>query len=116
MAGAALKPCTEVTSGVLSLCGVAVRADKVRVLAARVGRGELAQKLERAVANDNTIVALNVEERQRLVEVLDEAPGSLPDLRHALVAQLKRLSDAERRQRQLRHDQAMGRAQRERPA
>ena len=116
MGRAAVKPCTEVASGVLSLCGVAVRADKVRVLADRVGRGELAQKLERAVANDNTIVALNVEERQRLVEVLDEAPGSLPDLRHALVDQLKRLSDAERRQRQLRHDQALGRAQRERPA
>ena len=115
MGTAAVKPCTEVASGVLSLCGVAVRADKVRVLADRVGRGELAQKLERAVANDNTIVALNVEERQRLVEVLDEAPGSLPDLRHALVDQLKRLSDAERRRRQLRHSQAMGHPHRERP-
>jgi hypothetical protein len=116
MAGRAVKPCTEGASGVLSLCGVAVRADKVRVLADRLGRGELAQKLERAVANDNTIIALNVEERQRLVEVLDEAPGSLPDLRHALVDQLKRLNEAERRRRQLRHDQAMGRAHRERPA
>lgn len=110
-----MKPGTEGGSGVLSLCGVAVRADKVRVLADMLGPSALAQKLDRAVVNGNTIVALNAEERERLVEVLD-GPAMLPDLRHALVAQLKRMSDKERQQRQLRHNQAMGRVQRERPA
>jgi hypothetical protein len=106
----------DAVSGVLSLCGIAVRADKVRALADKLGRSQLAQKLERAVANNNTIIALNVEEREQLVEALGEPPPSLPDLRHALVTQLKRMNDAERRQRQLRHDQAMGRAHRERSA
>ena len=101
-------------SGVLSLGGIAVRADKVRALADKLGPSELAQKLERAVANNNTIVALNVGEREQLVEALDEPPGGeLPDLRHALVAQLKRLHDAERRERQLLHSRAVGQRERE---
>ena len=101
----------------LSLCGIAVRADKVRALADKLGPSELAQKLDRALANDNTIVALDVAEREQLVEALDEPPsGALPDLRHALVAQLKRMNDRERQQRQLRQNRAMARARREGPA
>lgn len=115
MAGAVVKNCSdEAASGVLSLCGVAVRADKIRALADRLGPSELAQKLDRGLVNDNTIIALDADERARLVEVLDGPPALLPELRNALVAQLKRINDRERQQQQLRRNQAMGRAQRER--
>ena len=76
---------------VMSLCGLSVRADSVRALAVRMEDDQLGEKLERAVANDNTIVALSFEERQRIVDVLeDDAPAGLASLRTELSAQLKR--------------------------
>jgi hypothetical protein len=75
-----------------SLCGTAVRADRVQLLATMLGGDGLAEKLERAVANRNTIVALSFEERERIVDVLAATPGLLPDLRSALEAQVRKQS------------------------
>lgn len=97
----------------VSLCGIAVRADRVRLLASKLGDDQLAQKLERAVANDNTIVALDRDERQRIVDVLDVHPQHLPDLRSALVLQLKRLNDRERQQRSVSLNREAARRRRE---
>ena len=58
----------------VSLSGVAVRVEYVRLLAGRLGGDEVAQKLERAVANGNVIVALSLEDRQRILGVLEEPP------------------------------------------
>ena len=50
-------------TGSLSIAGVAMRADQVMQIANRLGGDALAQKLQRAIANDNTIVALTNEDR-----------------------------------------------------
>lgn len=81
------------TRAAISLCGLPVRADNVRLLASKLGGDLLAEKLERALANNNSIVALNLEERERIVEVLGLAPATLAGLRTELVAQLKRHND-----------------------
>jgi hypothetical protein len=78
------------------LSGTSVRADGVRLLASLLGGDELAEKLERAVANGNTIVAVSIEDRQRIVDVLEEPPSSLAELRKVLVTQLKKHEDKER--------------------
>ena len=76
---------------VVSLCGVSIRADSVRALAGRLDDDPLGEKLKRAVANDNTIVALSFAERQQIVDALEEsAPGGLAGVRTELSAQLKR--------------------------
>ena len=79
----------------VSLCGLPVRIENVRLLAGKLEGDRLAEKLERAVANGNTIVALSLEDRQRIVDVLGRAPSSLPDLRIALDAQLRRHKERE---------------------
>ncbi len=79
----------------ISLCGLSVRVEAVRLLAGKLEGDQLAQKLERAVANNNSIVALSVEERQRIVDVLAGSPSSLADLRTALDAQLRRQRERE---------------------
>jgi hypothetical protein len=91
----------------ISLCGVPVRVDALRLLRGKLGETELAQKLERAVANDNTIVALSTQERQDIVDALAETPSGLAELRNALVTQLKRLKDRERQLQQSRIGQGM---------
>ena len=71
----------------MNLSGTTVRNEHVLCLAAMVD-GELAAKLNRAVANDNTIVALSEGDRQRLLEVLAKnTPGGLLELRKVLVKQ-----------------------------
>jgi hypothetical protein len=76
---------------VVSLCGLSVRADSVRALAGRMEDDQLGKKLERAVANDNTIVALSFAERQQIVDALaKDPPPGLAGLRTELGAQLKR--------------------------
>jgi hypothetical protein len=78
----------------LSLCGITVRAEKVRLLAGILGEGQLATKLERAIANNNTIIALDVEERQHIVEALDQnqSVSDLAELRRGIREQLARLN------------------------
>jgi hypothetical protein len=70
------------------VAGTTLRSDQVRVLASMLD-GELAAKLERAVTNKNSIVALTVAERERIVAVLEtEAPSALVELHGVLVKQL----------------------------
>jgi hypothetical protein len=86
----------------VSLCGLAVPVENVRVLAAMLGDDELATKLERAITNGNTIVALSVDERQQIADVLEGPPVCLPELRRLLVVQVKMLKDRESKQQHLR--------------
>lgn len=79
----------------VSLCGLPVRVENVRLLAGKLEGDQLAQKLERAVVNGNSIVALSVEERQRIVDVLGASPSNLADLRAALDTQLKKHKERE---------------------
>jgi hypothetical protein len=81
------------TRAAISLCGLPVRAENVRLLAARLEGDPLALKLERALANNNSIVALSFEERVRIVEALSVQPSSLSGLRSELQAQVKRHAD-----------------------
>jgi hypothetical protein len=74
----------------VSLCGLPVRIESVRALAGRLEGEPLGQKLERAVVNDNSIVALSFDERQRIVDALEHSPAGLSGLRTELSAQLKR--------------------------
>jgi hypothetical protein len=75
----------------VSLCGVSIPAESLRALAGRLEDDPIGEKLERAVDNDNTIVALSFAERQQIVDALAEsAPGGLVSVRTELCAQLKR--------------------------
>ena len=78
------------------LAGATVRTENVEQLATMLD-GELAAKLRRAVENENSIVALNPTERERIVTVLAERPAQFVELRMALVAQLARLKKNEAR-------------------
>jgi hypothetical protein len=77
----------------VSLCGLPVRVESVRALAGRLEGEPLGRKLERAVANDNSIVALSFDERQLIVDALEHPPAGLAGLRTELSAQLKRHRD-----------------------
>ena len=81
------------TRAAISLCGLPVRAESVRLLASKLEGDQLAQKLERALVHNNSIVALSVEERERIVEVLALAPTTLAGLRSELEGQLKRQNE-----------------------
>jgi hypothetical protein len=71
----------------MNLSGATVRKEHVLSLAAMVD-GDLAAKLNRAIANGNTIVALSAVDRQQLLKVLDgTTPGGLLELRNVLVKQ-----------------------------
>ena len=71
----------------MNLAGATVRTEHVRFLAAMVD-GELAAKLNRAITNNNEIVALSAADRKHLLEVLTETtPGALLELRTVLVKQ-----------------------------
>ena len=82
-----MSPKTRVS---VSLCGVPVRAEGVRLLASKLEGDVLAQKLERALVNNNSIVALSFEERKRIVDVIAADPGGLAGLGAELEAQVKR--------------------------
>ena len=72
------------------LSGSAVRPDNVELLAGMLDGDELAVKLERAVVNKNSLVALSLADRRRIVAVLAaEAPWGLAELQSVLVKQLK---------------------------
>ena len=87
------------------LAGSTVRTENVLVLASLFDGGELAAKLERAVANGNTIVALSLADRQRIVAMLGvNAPSGFAELRRVLVEQLARHEAREKSVRQALHD------------
>ena len=90
----------------LSLCGTAVRPEGVHVLASMFPGDELAEKLNRALENGNTIVALSMDERQRIVDALERRPSCLVDLRKALDGQVRKHNDRRAQDRRLEQDRA----------
>ena len=97
------------------VAGTTLRPDQVRVLAAMVD-GELAAKLERAVTNKNSIVALTVAERERIVAVLDsEPPSALVELHGVLVKQLAQQKRREAQDMQTKRNQERARPEGESP-
>ena len=78
------------------LAGSDVRTENVQLLATMLDGDELATKLERAIANQNSIVALSLDDRRRIVAVLAaDPPSGLAELRTTLVAQLKKHKERE---------------------
>jgi hypothetical protein len=76
------------------LSGVPVRTEHVHRLAVMLEGDELATKLDRAIANDNSIVGLSVAEREKIRELLAvHAPSGLAELHATLVKQLKQRND-----------------------
>ena len=85
------------------LSGSPVRTDNVELLARMLDGDQLAVKLKRAVANENSIVALSLDDRRRIVAVLAvDAPWGLAELQSVLVKQL-----AQRKQHEVRMRQAL---------
>ncbi len=85
----------------ISLSGVPTHAEDVLRIASKLGGDTLAQKLERAIASRNTIVALGIEDRQRLIDVLEPEAGFV-ELRNALRTQIQKHADNQRRTEQMR--------------
>ena len=95
------------------LSGSPVRTDNVELLASMLDGDQLAVKLKRAVANENSIVALSLDDRRRIVAVLAvDAPWGLAELQTVLVKQLAQRKQHEARMRQA-LDQEHFRSQRE---
>jgi hypothetical protein len=86
------------------LSGSTVRTDNVHLLATMLQGDELATKLERAITNNTTIVALSVADRERIVAVIADGPAGFAELRSALVTQLKKHHEREEQVRQLKRD------------
>ncbi len=106
------------------LSGSTVRTENVQLLAGMLDGDELAVKLERAVANKNTIVGLSLDDRRRITAVLaEDAPWGLAQLQSVLVKQLKQHKDREaqdlrvrlNRERALRQREPLGLARSPRP-
>ncbi len=71
------------------VAGEAVLGQHVRLLADMLGAHPLAVRLERALAQKNSMVALTSEDRERLLELLADPPSGLAALRTVLVRQQK---------------------------
>ena len=95
------------------LSGSTLRTDNVHLLATMLRGDELATKLERAITNDNTIVALSIAERERIVAVIAGGPAGFAELRSVLVTQLKKHHEREAQVRLLRLDRERLRRERE---
>jgi hypothetical protein len=95
------------------VAGATLRPDHVRLLATMLD-GELAAKLDRAVANENSIVALTLSDRERIVAVLDrESPAALLELHDMLVKQFAQQRRRDAQELQTRLNQERARRQRE---
>ncbi len=91
------------------VAGTTLRADQVRLLAVMLD-GELAAKLDRAVTNKNSIVALTIADRERIVAVLDrESPSALVELHGMLVKQLAQQKRRDAQDLQTKRNQARAR-------
>jgi hypothetical protein len=86
------------------LSGSTVRSENVQLLAAMLDGDELATKLERALTNNNTIVALSIADRERIVAVVADGPAGFAELRRLLVTQLEKHHQREAQVRQLKRD------------
>jgi hypothetical protein len=95
------------------LSGSPVRSDNVELLASMLDGDRLAVKLESAVVNKSSLVALSLDDRRRIVAVLAaDAPWGLTELQSVLVKQLKQHEEhAARKRRAL--DQEHFRSQRD---
>ena len=95
------------------VAGTTLRADQVRQLAVMLD-GELAAKLDRAVTNKNSIVALTIADRERIVAVLDsESPSALVELHGMLVKQLAQQKRRDAQDLQTKRNQARARSEHE---
>ena len=92
---------TAVSHRVISISGVATRVEDALRIAHKLGRDPLAQKLERAIAHHNSIVALTVEDRQRLLDSLESQTGFV-ELRNALRSQIQRYAQHQQRAEKMR--------------
>ncbi len=75
------------------LAGIEVRDTDLLELAARVrraGHGDTADKLERAWSDETTTLALETDDREALVQVLDDGPEELDGLRLVLLQEGER--------------------------
>ena len=96
------------------LSGSTLRTENVQLLASMLDGDELAAKLERAITNDNTIVALSIADRQRIVDSdCRRAPAGFAELRSVLVTQLAKHHEREVQVRRLRLDRERLRRERE---
>ena len=95
------------------LSGSTVRTDNVHLLATILQGDELATKLERAITNNNTIVALSVADRERIVAVIADGLAGFAELRSVLVSQLTQHHEREAQVRLLRLDRERLRRERE---
>ena len=67
------------TNRIVILSGSPVRTDNVELLASMLEGDQLALKLERAVGAKSSLVALSLDDRRRIVDVLAaDAPGDSP--------------------------------------
>ena len=72
------------------LAGVPVRDDPVVELAnrfERAGRHEMADKLQTALTDRRKLVALTIPERDAILDVIEDPPAGLDELRSVLLAQ-----------------------------
>ena len=84
------------------LSGSTVRTDNVHLLATMLQGDELATKLERALANNNTIVALSIADRGRVVAVIANSRLDSRSCACVLVTQLKKHHEREAQVRRVR--------------
>ena len=71
------------------LAGESLLGHHVHLLADMLGKHPLAARLERALAQNNSIVALTPADREHLLELLDHPPAGLAALQAVLVRQQK---------------------------
>ncbi len=95
------------------LSGSTVSSENVQLLAAMLDGDELATKLERALTNNNTIVALSIADRERIMAVVADGPAGFAELRRVLATQLERHHEREAQVRQLKRDREHFRRERE---
>ena len=73
----------------MMLAGLPVPGDAVRKLAGMIWDAdeiELADRLERALADDVKLLALTIEERALMLNALEDPPDELAELRAVLLA------------------------------
>jgi hypothetical protein len=73
----------------MTLAGLLISAEDVDELAGlirEVGAGDLAHRLERAVADDVKLLALTLDERALMLSALEDPPQELAELRAVLLA------------------------------
>ena len=66
-----------------------LRAGGEDELADAAGNDDLADRLERALANETKLLALSIEERIRILYVLDDPPDELAELRGVLINEVE---------------------------